>query len=151
MKVGDHEVAITLIAAPDAPATLQTLLGHRATARTAEGKPYVVDGSLHFNLSHSGDYALIAVTPHAPVGVDIQQHRQRTRWRAIAERFFAPHEAASLQNDADFYRLWVIKEAVLKALGTGLHGWMAATPYETCDVAMIDAPAGYSAAVAIVR
>lgn len=140
-----------LIPLPELDAKLREILGTREIARTAHGKPYVVDGSLHFNVSHSGDYALIAVSPEAPVGADIQQHRDRTRWQALAERFFAPEEAASLQSLDDFYRLWVTKEAVLKALGTGISGHLATTPYDACSVRMIEAPEGYSAAVAIVR
>ena len=135
----------------DASAILDELLGGREVARTESGKPYVVDGSLHFNLSHSGDYALIAVTADAPVGVDIERHREHRRWREIAKRFFAPHEASSLRTADDFYRLWVVKEAVLKALGTGLRGNLADTPYETCEVTVLDAPEGYSAAVAVVK
>ena len=139
-------------------AALHAIVGEREVAYTDDGKPYLRDGSLHFNLSHSGDFALIAVSPQTPVGVDIERHRERISWERIAQRFFTPREVSAMQSSADFYRLWVMKEAVLKAIGTGLRGGlanvecgdgMATTPHGEYRVTMIDVPAGYSAAVAM--
>ena len=141
-------------------AALHSLLGDREVASGDNGKPYVVDGSLHFNLSHSGDYALIAVSPDADVGVDIEQHRERVSWREIGARFFTPREIEAMQSPADFFRFWTIKEAVLKASGSGLGGGLAnveclTNPVHTPDgeffVAPVEAPGGYSAAVALRR
>lgn len=136
---------------------LHAIVGDREVAYSADGKPYLVDGSLHFNLSHSGDFALIAVSPHAPVGVDIERHREQVSWREIANRFFTPREIASMQSEKDFYRFWVMKEAVLKAIGTGLRGGLgnvecgdgfATTPHGEYRVTLIHVPDGYSGAVA---
>lgn len=82
---------------------------------------------LQFNWSHSGALALVALARHVAPGVDIEQPREGVRILDIAQRFFAPDEAAALaaadspaERAALFFRLWCAKEAVLKALGRGL-------------------------------
>lgn len=87
------------------------------------GKPLLIgENRPHFSLSHSGQWAVCAVSD-APVGVDIDTARCTMR---VARRFFSPEEAAylefldgSTQKDA-LARLWTAKEAYLKAQGTGL-------------------------------
>lgn len=88
------------------------------------GKPYLPGAPLYFNLSHSHDWALVAVTRVAEVGADIE--RIRPVEPRLAQRFFAPAEAAALartpeaERAAAFFRCWTRKEAFLKALGEGL-------------------------------
>ena len=97
------------------------------------GKPEFANGgvinptNLHFNLSHSGDLALIAVARSGAVGVDVEQWRTNVQHLEIAERFFSPHEQASLRalsgNEAilrGFFSMWSRKEAYLKATGHGI-------------------------------
>ena len=82
--------------------------------------------SLHFNLSHSGDLALIAVGRDAPIGVDIEQVRCIEDADAIAQRFFAPREVDVYMSIPErnrrvpFFNSWTRKEAVAKATGDGL-------------------------------
>jgi 4'-phosphopantetheinyl transferase len=110
--------------------TLREILG-RATVRPPEeivfryaphGKPEVE--GLHFNISHSGGLALLALG-RVEVGVDVELPRRR-RTDDIARRFFAPGEQERLfaLPDAErfeaFFRLWTCKEAFLKATGEGL-------------------------------
>jgi len=82
--------------------------------------------TLEFNLTHSHDWALIAVTMTHPVGVDVEFIRSNIDAQAIANRFFSRREKqAVLQASPDqrrklFFDIWVRKEAYLKALGTGL-------------------------------
>lgn len=93
------------------------------------GKP-MLDATcgLHFNWSHSGDQALIAVARDLPLlGVDVECRERRTLdVLALAKRFFAPAEYASLANLSPemqmhaFRHLWSLKEAVLKAHGRGM-------------------------------
>jgi len=93
----------------------------------AHGKPGVAgEHRLYFNLSHSSERAVLAVTRGGPVGVDIEAARPGRPFHRLAKRFFAAPEYESLQGlsateFADgFYRLWTLKEAYLKAIGTGL-------------------------------
>ncbi len=90
------------------------------------GKPRV-EGGLEFNLSHSGDLALVGIA-RAPVGVDIERIAPRKALMNIAARYFHTDETAWLESRGEgerlreFYRLWTMKEAFLKATGTGLAG-----------------------------
>ena len=65
------------------------------------------------------------------VGIDVETMRQRKQLGSIAEQYFDPREHAWLVAQPEsvqllaFYTLWVAKEALLKALGTGLVGGLA--------------------------
>ncbi len=91
-----------------------------------EGKPYFRDLPFYFNLSHSGDYVLCAVSS-AEIGTDIQQHCGKNVER-LARRFFSEREAAALEQAGEeretrerlFYRLWARKEAYGKLTGKGI-------------------------------
>jgi len=93
------------------------------------GKPRLRDGSLHFSLSHSGDWGLIAIATRE-IGVDLEQVRPRPALQ-LARRFFSDCEAAAIarapaaDRDRIFLRMWTIKEARLKATGVGLVGSLA--------------------------
>lgn len=101
-----------------APDRLQFACGDR-------GKPFLVDGAIEFNLSHSGDWALIAVAIDQPVGVDVEQIRS-IEFQLLAERFFHPQEAESIallpseEQQLAFFQFWTRKEAYLKAIGCGI-------------------------------
>ncbi len=85
------------------------------------GKPMLASNALHFNLSHSGDLALIALAPR-PVGIDLERDTPADA-QALAQAWFTPAEQARLaQGNDDFLTLWTAREAVLKAMGTGLSG-----------------------------
>lgn len=95
----------------------------------AAGKPHLAEPAgrpLAFNLSHSGDRALIGLTGPAAIGVDIELIRPIPDAVRIARAHFAPDEAESLASlptfdiGPVFFGLWTRKEAVVKALGTGL-------------------------------
>jgi 4'-phosphopantetheinyl transferase len=98
--------------------------------RDRSGKP-VLSGeksaaALHFNLSHSGSIAAVAVTTAGPVGVDVEYLRPISDWRRVARRFFSVSENSQLstvqevQRELAFYCCWTRKEAVIKATGEGL-------------------------------
>ena len=95
----------------------------------AAGKPELAGsarGALDFNLSHSGGRALIGLARGAAIGVDVEEIRPLSDALRIARSHFAPDEAAalaaSLPDDIEtaFFGLWTRKEAVVKAIGTGL-------------------------------
>lgn len=81
--------------------------------------------SLQFNLSHSEDYALLAVTAEHPLGIDIELLKSH-QCLHIAKRFFRADEYQFLaalplqQAEPLFYALWTRKEAIIKAAGLSL-------------------------------
>ncbi|MBF4576125.1 4'-phosphopantetheinyl transferase superfamily protein [Frondihabitans sp. VKM Ac-2883] len=86
------------------------------------GKPFV-DGGPYFNLSRSGRWALIAIADE-PVGVDVEEPQDPGRLDSIRADVLAPGETTSGTPD-DLLRVWVRKEAQLKASGDGLTQSMA--------------------------
>ncbi len=81
---------------------------------------------LCFNLSHSDDLAVAAFALSGRLGLDVERVRTLPDARSIAQRQFAPAEAAWLESAPPeaqaevFFRIWTRKEAVLKAVGAGL-------------------------------
>ena len=107
---------------------------------SAYGKPTLVPTSggarLCFNVSHSHELALYAVTYGREIGVDVEHIRTNIACEEIAERFFSAQERAllrtlpaHLKHDA-FFHCWTRKEAYIKARGEGLS-----LPLDQFDVA----------------
>lgn len=103
-------------------------------ALSENGKPRLANETatdLEFNLTHSADLMLMAVTRGGPVGVDVERIRPMDDGLSIAKRFFSDHEATWLKSlsaeerDPAFFRLWTRKEALLKATGDGITGGLA--------------------------
>jgi len=96
----------------------------------ANGKPSLAHElgaqPLAFNMSHTHGLVACAVAHDAEVGVDVECVERGTDSRDIAERYFSAAELAQLdacpegQRAARFIELWTLKEAYLKAIGTGL-------------------------------
>ena len=87
------------------------------------GKPILADGALEFNLSHSGHLALVAVSRDLQVGVDLEHPRSFRNQAGMAQRICTARELEHLAQATDedqLLRLWVRKEAVVKATGEGL-------------------------------
>jgi 4'-phosphopantetheinyl transferase len=123
-------------------------------ATTEFGKPYLpAVPELKFNLSHSHEMALIAVTRAVEIGVDVEWLRPLRECLALAERFFPPSEAAALAEvplqgrEAEFFRRWTRIEAVLKARGIGLYG-VAEEPDAAWTVLPVDLGPAYAGAMA---
>ncbi|WP_170139378.1 4'-phosphopantetheinyl transferase family protein [Larkinella arboricola] len=85
----------------------------------------------HYNVSHSGDWALIAVSTH-PVGIDIEKIDSDFRFQDIVPEVFSPDEQRYLQKHSAartlFYRLWTRKEALVKATGQGIDDYFKEIP-----------------------
>jgi 4'-phosphopantetheinyl transferase len=84
------------------------------------GKPFIPGGP-HFNLSHSGDFACLAVSDSSPVGIDIEKQADED-YPALAQAAFHPAERAFflLNPIAErFFALWTLKESYAKMLGAG--------------------------------
>jgi 4'-phosphopantetheinyl transferase len=124
-------------------------------ATTEHGKPFLpAVPKLCFNLSHSHERALVAVTLGAEIGVDVEHYRPMADCAAVAARFFPPGDAAAFarlpeaERERDFFRRWTRIEAVLKARGVGLYG-VGEEPAGEWSVEELDAGAEYAAAVAV--
>jgi 4'-phosphopantetheinyl transferase len=91
--------------------------------------------SPRFNVSHSHELALIAVSLERDLGVDLERVRSISESARIVESYFTPAERAQFtaldpsRRDEAFLRGWTRKEAILKAKGVGLAG--LATAFET--------------------
>ena len=108
-----HLLSITLRVSPD---EIKILKGKY-------GKPYVDNGP-YFNVSHSKNQVLIALSYSQPVGVDIEYKRTISDLELLALRVCSKVELSKFNkhylNEDIFYRLWTAKEAVLKAKGYGI-------------------------------
>ncbi|MCH9688341.1 MAG: 4'-phosphopantetheinyl transferase superfamily protein [Deltaproteobacteria bacterium] len=94
--------------------------------RGRHGKPALPGAPVSFNLSHCDDWGLIAVTDGEPVGVDLEAIAPVRVTPEMVRSVTSPTEQLAIEAMSPharalaFYRLWVRKEAVIKALGTGL-------------------------------
>jgi len=94
------------------------------------GRPVLdarIDGEpLRFNVTHSGDVSLIAVTLRDDVGIDIEHVTRRSQFERLTERYFSQAEVAQYRQvdpasrRQAFFHGWTRKEALLKAVGSGL-------------------------------
>lgn len=106
------------------------------------GKPFLAQPvqarKIAFNLSHSGELALAAVTQNRSIGIDLEEIHPLDDFRRIAERFFSPRENEVLSRLPEseqleaFFHCWTRKEAYVKATGDGL-----ARPTESFDVSFL--------------
>ncbi len=93
--------------------------------KNEHGKPYLKDLPCHFNISHSGDFVVCAISENE-IGIDIEKIRPIDF--KIANRVFNETELNFLftepnENQKDvFFSLWTEKEAILKCIGTGFQG-----------------------------
>lgn len=106
------------------------------TLRTdSSGKP-VVEG-ICFNLSHSGDIVICAVSEKS-VGCDIE--RVKDAPKQMAKRMFSVEERKCLQQvsgesyNREFFRIWTRKESFLKMTGTGIRGSIAELEFRDCYI-----------------
>ena len=125
------------------PADVPLDYGERGKPRIAGSHP------LRFNLSHSGGWALYALSLDREIGVDLEQIGSMPDCELIARRFFSAPEIRDLlslppsQRNQAFYTCWTRKEAYIKACGEGLslaldHFRVSLLPSEP---PLLDAPA----------
>jgi len=86
---------------------------------TKNGKPALKETKAWFNVSHSKDLLAIAVSRWAEVGIDIEIPRS-VDVKSLARRVLHPEDPQRLQEIANFFECWTLKEAVVKAWGSGL-------------------------------
>ena len=115
---------------------LHTDLSSLHFSLNTDGKPYLSpelfqNSHLYFSLSHCGDMNAVGISCGVELGIDLEytSGRDLRACRKIAQRFFSPHEQEQLDischNAEDyrqlFFQIWTLKEAYLKALGTGIR------------------------------
>lgn len=103
---------------------------HLVFGASEHGKPFViVDGlkaTIDFNVSHSGQHGLIALSPRGRVGVDVEERVQQRNLDVLIGTVLGPHEqtevaaASGCRKLQLFLDLWTMKEALSKAQGMGL-------------------------------
>jgi 4'-phosphopantetheinyl transferase len=79
--------------------------------------------NIHFNSSHSGDWLVFAFSGN-PCGIDVERINPGFDYPTILEMSFHPDEIDFIQKSKEpinqFFKIWTIKESILKAEGTGL-------------------------------
>jgi 4'-phosphopantetheinyl transferase len=83
---------------------------------------------IQFNISHSRDLILIAITVEDQIGIDIEYSDKKKSIESLSETIFSPSEMkffltlkSQREKEKTFFRCWTRKEAYLKAIGIGLR------------------------------
>lgn len=91
------------------------------------GKPAIANSisqTLYFNLSHTHSCAYVIVSNVSECGIDVEEKRKIPLTKGLTELVFSEEERYYYDTIEDketmFYRFWTLKEAHLKALGSGL-------------------------------
>lgn len=110
--------------------------------KDAHGKPALSSpdfpGPVCFNISHSGDWVVLAVA-RQPVGIDVEYVKRENNLLAIADRYFFGKEYAELRSYPEeeqrqrFFDYWTLKEAYMKARGEGLGLGLSNFGFEVSD------------------
>jgi 4'-phosphopantetheinyl transferase len=127
-----HRYLLTRVLVRTALSNYATI-GYRSWefAASAHGRPYVANHQpgarkIVFNLSHTLGLIVLAVTHEREVGVDVENMCAREPALELADKFFAPAEAAALRQmpaelrQQRFFHYWTLKESYSKARGLGL-------------------------------
>jgi 4'-phosphopantetheinyl transferase len=112
------------------------------------GKPFLIDGDernneVQFNMSHSGQVVVVAVTRGRHIGVDVEMMRPLKDYASIARLNFTAEERAWIESAPSesqqnaFFKSWARKEAVIKAVGKGLS-----MPLNTFDASILSGELG---------
>ncbi|SNR75821.1 4'-phosphopantetheinyl transferase [Methylobacillus rhizosphaerae] len=137
-------------------------------AYSAYGKPYLPDHPhWHFNVSHSGDRALIAISQHRDVGVDIEALTSASAASDVVTAMTVQErQYCHAHGELALMQIWSGKEAVLKAMGVGitrhfslvsvipLSPWQYAVSWNMDRAPLVEAwelmaPSGFVAALAL--
>jgi 4'-phosphopantetheinyl transferase len=170
VALADDEIHLWLLAAdsgPDAPhqydsRALGLLAAYLGCAPQAvrlaigeHGKPFLAGArAFDFNISHCRGALIVGIARGQELGVDVETQRRKRPVVELAGRFFAADEASALarvdeaHRQIAFLRLWSCKEAVVKALGTGIGFGLARVQFgidpagEPVGLSVIHASAG---------
>jgi len=120
------------------------------------GKPFLTNPShdIRFNISHSGDLALIAVTLGREIGVDVELMSVMPEMTEIANRFFSDQAKTEFlatptgERVEVFYKCWTEKESISKCTGDGITEEKP-LPADDITVFPLSPATGYAASLAI--
>ncbi|MCY3507292.1 MAG: 4'-phosphopantetheinyl transferase superfamily protein [Chloroflexi bacterium] len=114
------------------------------------GKPWArvggVEAPISFNVSHGGQHGLIAIAPGGRLGVDVEELADRRNLDLLMDGVLGENEHREIASKGgddqlrSFFRLWTMKEALLKAHGKGLL--VDATTFEIPPTVRRGAPRG---------
>lgn len=91
-----------------------------------KGKPHITDKKIEFNVSHSGDLSVYAVSTARKIGIDIEEIREIANIDTIMKYFYTKKESdqinrkKGLQRMKEFFKIWTQKEAIVKMFGMGI-------------------------------
>lgn len=119
------------------------------------GRPFIESppayNQLHFNVSHTKGLTVCAISELAEIGIDVENVAQERDFLAMARGFFAHSECQwlAVTPEADlrrnFYALWTLKEAYVKAKGMGLSIPLSSMSFDLSDGSAIAFHAGSEA------
>ncbi len=108
------------------------------------GKPYVLNVPAHFNISHSGNYVVVAISDK-PIGIDLEIIEDFSA--ILAKKLFNEDELKYISQigysnkksvmQQRFYEIWTAKEAYLKYLGLGISGGVNSLSFSLCNSKLI--------------
>jgi 4'-phosphopantetheinyl transferase len=113
------------------------------------GKPYFLNGNLHFSISHTKDHVFCALSDR-PVGLDAEETDREIKPQ-LAEKILSEPEKrrfdAASDRRAALLRLWVLKEAAAKLSGEGLRGYPNHTDFAPDDPRITEIDGCYVAVI----
>ena len=120
--------------------------------RTETDRPQFPPSELDFNISHSGDWVAVILHISQPgkksaVGIDIESPCKERPYLALLEHFASAEEITWFQQQTEsqsaFYRIWCLREAVLKSQGVGIAKLSEVTHHpETLHIFSAHCPRG---------
>jgi 4'-phosphopantetheinyl transferase len=119
--IGSHVFMRTVLAR-----VLKTRAEELVFDASENGKPFLRNYRLAFNLSHSNAVAYLAIGGDDPIGIDVETHHDIDDLMSVARTVFSPVEMTEVERAVArdrtqlFLRCWTRKEAYVKALGVGL-------------------------------
>lgn len=106
-----------------------------------KGKPYAKGLPVHFNISHSGDIAVCAVS-ESEIGIDIEKIRSVNP--RISDKFATEEENEYISTSENgFFEIWTLKEAYFKCIGTGLDANIKNVSFEIFENKINCSESGY--------
>lgn len=123
--------------------------------RSEFGKPSLPGTMLRFNLSHSENLMLLAITHGREIGVDLESVRENLSFEVLSDHYFPPEDQWQLritpepQRRVKFFEIWTRIEAQLKARGLGLGESLDFEDADRFSVHSFLPAAGFAAALAV--